>query len=139
MKKQLFICFVCAMITSMPFGLKAEDKYNDYASKPDVFSVMSDLMFVRPLSVIGSAITGSVFVIGVPVAYPLDAADRNFTTLVKGPVNYTLLRPIGVFNPDKGNAKAINDNILEHYGKTLDGAYSYIDESDTDKSYTEGR
>lgn len=82
-------------------------------------AALSDLIFIRPLSVIGSSLTTSIFLLTLPVTYPIDRGHKTSTALVQKPWSYTANRSLGIFRPEKYITGTIDDEINDLYGEFL--------------------
>ncbi|MDH4232659.1 MAG: hypothetical protein OEW04_11610 [Nitrospirota bacterium] len=89
MKKSLALIIALAfLLTSVPAFAGTE---NDAA-------VVGDIIFARPLGLIGIVAGAGLFVISLPFAAITHSVDKTSKTLIKNPVEYTFSRPVGDFD-----------------------------------------
>ena len=99
-----------------PVQAKDSDIHRSPASAP---AALSDLLFIRPLSVVGSGLTTSIFLLTLPVTYPIDRGYTTSTALVQKPWSFTANRSLGIFRPEKDVTEVIDAEIDDLYGEFL--------------------
>lgn len=89
MKKFLaLIIAVTLLLTSVPAFAGTE---NDAA-------ITGDIIFARPLGLVGIVAGAGLFVVSLPFAAITGSIDKTSKTLLKNPVEYTFSRPMGDFD-----------------------------------------
>jgi hypothetical protein len=110
--------FIIALFTLNFSSVCAQD--SEMKQKPaSPIAAITDLIFVRPLSVIGSGLTTSLFLISLPVTYPIDRAYEESTLLVERPWQYTANRSLGIFRHEENITEVTNKEIDQLYGEFL--------------------
>ena len=64
----------------------------------DSGAMLADLVFVRPLSLVGTVLGGVIFVVTLPFTLPSRSTEVAATALVAEPFEYTFNRPLGDFD-----------------------------------------
>ena len=72
------------------------------ANEPADDNIISDVLFVRPISLAATAVGAVIFVVALPVSIPSGSVERVGQRLVVDPLKYTFVRPIGHFNSNQG-------------------------------------
>jgi hypothetical protein len=68
----------------------------DNSSKdPSIGEVLGDILWIRPLGVIGTLMGATAYVISLPVTAPLKKTNEASQILIKDPYNYYFKRPLG--------------------------------------------
>jgi len=68
----------------------------DNSSKnPSVGEVLGDILWIRPLGVIGTVMGATAYVISLPVTTPLKKANEASQVLIKDPYKHYFKRPLG--------------------------------------------
>ena len=72
----------------------------DVASSPDDDSgaMLADLVFVRPLSLVGTVLGAAVFVVALPFTLPSRSVEKTADRFVAKPFEYTFIRRLGDFD-----------------------------------------
>ena len=62
---------------------------------PSVGEVMGDVLRLRPLGLVRTAIEGTVFAVSFPIIFFFDRNDKAKEFLVTDPIDFTFKRPLG--------------------------------------------
>ena len=92
MKKVAILLMVSYFVLSFNLPAFAEDKS---ARNPSVGEIAGDILWIRPLGVIGTVIGATAYVISLPVTALLKKTDEAKESLITDPYNYYLKRPLG--------------------------------------------
>jgi hypothetical protein len=95
-KKILIIMMIAAMII-MPLATTAVAGEYFEAEDPSGGVMMFDLVAVRPIAIVASAIGCVIFVVSSPFSALGGNIDSASEKLVKDPLAYTFTRPLGEF------------------------------------------
>jgi len=88
---------VIAALIGVPFGTSALAQEYFETKEPGGGAMMYDMIVVRPVGVVATAV-GSVFwLISLPFSASGDNVDTATEKLVKEPATYTFKRPLGEF------------------------------------------
>lgn len=71
----------------------AQDHYESMGDKGGYMA--ADLVILRPMGIIATAVGSLVYVISLPFSIPGGNQDEAFQKLVADPANYTFQRPLG--------------------------------------------
>jgi hypothetical protein len=63
--------------------------------KPSSTAVVYDVLFMRPLGVVATALGATLFIVGLPFTIPSRSVGVAAEKLVAAPFNFTFCRPIG--------------------------------------------
>jgi hypothetical protein len=95
--KSWIVFGVIAALIGVPFGTSALAQEYFETKEPGGGAMMYDMIVVRPVGAVATAV-GSVFwLITLPFAAAGDNVDTSTEKLVKEPASYTFKRPIGEF------------------------------------------
>ena len=89
MKKILALIIVVAFLLA---------SVSAFAGTENDAAVTGDILFARPLGLIGIVAGAGLFVISLPFAAITHSVDKTAKTLLKNPVEYTFSRPMGDFD-----------------------------------------
>lgn len=100
--KRLIIFFVTAALMLIPVGsnVMAQSGFGQEKISPDL-AMAGDILFVRPIGIVGTAIGTVLFIISVPFSAAGGNTGQAFKKMVADPAKYTFKRPIGEFADDK--------------------------------------
>ncbi len=88
---------VIAALICVPFATSAQAQEYFEAKEPGGGAMMYDMVVVRPIGIVATAV-GSVFwLISLPFSASGDNTDTATKKLVKEPAAYTFKRPLGEF------------------------------------------
>jgi hypothetical protein len=72
---------------------------DDFASDDtDSGGMLADLVFVRPLGLVGTVIGTAVFLVALPFTVPSRSVEKTANAFVANPFEYTFNRRLGDFN-----------------------------------------
>jgi len=84
------------IIFSLLFCFNITAFAQDYSSeKPSATDVAWDVLWIRPLGVLGLALGEVAYVISLPVTIPLNKKEEAKEILIDDPYTYYLARPLG--------------------------------------------
>ncbi|MGZ6249067.1 MAG: hypothetical protein ACXWMC_05585 [Syntrophales bacterium] len=66
--------------------------------QPTMGMKIFDLLLVRPLSIVGSALSTGFYLVTVPITYPSGVSEQAARLLVEAPWRYTGMRYLGDFH-----------------------------------------
>jgi hypothetical protein len=72
------------------------------AYEPTADDMIPDVLVVRPISLVASAVGVVIFVVALPVSIPSGSVEKVGERLVVDPFKYTFVRPIGNFDEKQG-------------------------------------
>jgi hypothetical protein len=94
--KRAFMTISCVVLMASSTSTMA---YDDFASdNPDSGDMLADLVFVRPLSLVGTVLGTAVFVVALPFTLPSGSVEETADAFVAHPFEYTFNRRLGDFN-----------------------------------------
>jgi len=95
------IFLVAAALIFIPAGsgVMAQSGFDQEKISPDL-AMAGDILFVRPIGIVGTAIGTVLFIVSVPFSAAGGNTKQAFQKMVAEPAKFTFKRPIGVF-PDK--------------------------------------
>ena len=64
----------------------------------DSGAMAADLIFVRPIALVGTVVGAAIFVVTLPFTLPTQSAEEAGRALVASPFEYTFNRPLGDFD-----------------------------------------
>lgn len=64
-------------------------------AEPSGAEIMLDIILIRPLGIVATAIGGVVFLVGLPFTLPTSSVKVSAEKLVADPFYYTFSRPVG--------------------------------------------
>jgi hypothetical protein len=98
MVKRLIVVFLMlGLILSLNnFACAAGDGQRS-SSKPSASAIAADIVFLRPIGLIGTVLGTCGFIIALPVTIPTKKVDSIGRDLVIDPFHYTFERPLGKF------------------------------------------
>jgi hypothetical protein len=73
----------------------AAGTYDDYDNGPSAGAMLADMFMIRPTMLVGTAIGVTTFVVSLPFTALGGNMDEAADQLVKKPVKYTFVRPLG--------------------------------------------
>jgi RsiW-degrading membrane proteinase PrsW (M82 family) len=92
MKRMIIVLMISFFVLSFNLLVFAED---NSSKNPSVGEVVGDILWIRPLGVIGTLMGATAYVISLPVTAPFKKTDEAKEFLITEPYNYTFKRPIG--------------------------------------------
>ena len=92
MKRIIILLIISFFVLSFNLLVFAED---NSSKNPSVGEVVGDILWIRPLGVIGTVMGATAYVISLPVTAPLKKTDEAKKVLITEPYNYYFKRPIG--------------------------------------------
>ena len=90
MKKTIILTMI--LFTVFSFSALA---FADESSFEKAATIAGDVLWVRPLGFIGTAVQAVAFVISLPVTVPLHKQEAAEEFLIKDPYDYYFRRPLG--------------------------------------------
>jgi hypothetical protein len=97
MVQKSLVLVVVASLLIIPFGSAALAQEYFEAENPSGGAMMFDLLVVRPVALIATAVGAVTFVLSSPFSALGDNIDAAGQKLVKEPAAYTFKRPLGEF------------------------------------------
>jgi hypothetical protein len=94
MKRMIIFLMVSFLVLSFNGPLFAKD---DSSRDLSTAEVVGDVLWVRPLGFIKTALGATAFVISLPVTIPLKKTEGAKEFLITYPYNYYFKRPIGEY------------------------------------------
>ena len=91
------IIVMVMMLAAVPFGSPALAQEYFESAEPGGGEMIYDLVLVRPIGIIATAVGSVVFVLSLPFSALGDNVDTAGEKLVKAPARFTFKRPIGEF------------------------------------------
>ena len=83
---------------------------DDYGSDDvDSGGMLADLVFVRPLALVGTVLGAAVFVVALPFTVPSGSVEKTADAFVANPFEYTFNRRLGDFNHCGANRHPCGD------------------------------
>ncbi len=95
--KKTLILILVAAVMFIPFGSGAMAQEYFETEDPGGGEMMYDLVVVRPIGLVATALGSVVFVLSLPFSALGDNVDVASEKLVKDPASYTFKRPLGEF------------------------------------------
>jgi hypothetical protein len=92
MKRIIILLIISFFVLSFNLLVFAED---NSSTNPSVGEVVGDILWIRPLGVIGIVMGATAYVISLPVTAPLKKTNEASQILIKDPYNYYFKRPLG--------------------------------------------
>ena len=92
MKRIIILLIISFFLLSFNLLVFAED---NSSANPSVGEVVGDILWIRPLGVVGTVMGATAYVISLPVTAPLKKTDEAKKVLITEPYNYYFKRPIG--------------------------------------------
>jgi hypothetical protein len=86
---------ILALVIAVTFLLAS---VSAFAGTENDAAVTGDIIFARPLGLIGIVAGAGLFVISLPFAVITHSVDKTSKTLIENPVEYTFSRPVGDFD-----------------------------------------
>lgn len=84
---------------------------NDFAADdPDSGDMLADLVFVRPLALVGTVLGTATFILALPFTLPSGGVQKSAHAFVGNPFEYTFNRRLGDFNHCGRNRHACGDD-----------------------------
>ena len=84
---------------------------DDFASDdPDSGDMLADLVFVRPLALVGTVLGTAAFVVALPFTVPSRSVEKTAKAFVANPFEYTFDRQLGDFNHCGATRHACGDD-----------------------------
>ncbi len=71
------------------------------SAPPSGSDMMVDLVVTRPLGLLGVAAGSALFVIALPFTIPSGSVGKSAEELIKKPLRYTFIRPLGELPDDQ--------------------------------------
>ena len=96
-KRIISACVVLAMCLSFTCPVFAAGQAQRSSSKPSASAIAADIVFLRPIGLIGTILGTCGFIVTLPVTIPLKKVDAIGQDLVIAPFHYTFERPLGKF------------------------------------------
>jgi hypothetical protein len=97
MAKKILVSVMVASLLVIPFGTSAIAQEYFETEDPGGGEMLFDLVVVRPIGIIATALGAVTFVISWPFSALGDNSDVASQKLVKEPAAYTFKRPLGEF------------------------------------------
>ncbi len=94
MKRAALFCTIFSLMFCFGVAAFAQDYPRE---KPTVTDVAWDVLWMRPLGVLGLALGEVAYVITLPVTIPLKKTEEAKEVLIDDPYTYYLTRPLGEF------------------------------------------
>ncbi|MBN1277484.1 MAG: hypothetical protein JXA35_08315 [Deltaproteobacteria bacterium] len=96
--KKLAIIFISTVLlfAASASAVMAKDRFDDERISPDL-AMAGDILFVRPLGIVGTAVGTVLFIVSVPFSAAGGNTKEAFKELVAEPAEYTFKRPLGKF------------------------------------------
>jgi len=95
LKRAVVAIWCVALITgSGPAKAQESSPWGDV----DSADMAADLIFVRPVALVGTVFGAAIFVLSLPFTLPTRSADEAASALVASPFEYTFNRPLGDFD-----------------------------------------
>ncbi|MGH8671180.1 MAG: hypothetical protein ACREUA_03955 [Burkholderiales bacterium] len=91
---RLFICISLILALFVSGGLAGAEEPRA-AVQPSGEAMVLDLVLLRPLGIIATAVGSAVFVVSLPFSLPSGSADAAARELIGVPAKYTFFRPLG--------------------------------------------
>jgi hypothetical protein len=100
--KQWFVFFVISAVmvsTIGTVGYAQDPSMNHFYKKPerDGAKMAADLVFLRPVGIIATALGTALFIVSSPFSILGDNSEEASEELIKKPARYTFKRPLGDF------------------------------------------
>jgi hypothetical protein len=92
MKRIIILLIISFFVLSFNLLVFAED---NSSKDPSIGEVLGDILWIRPLGVIGTLMGATAYVISLPVTAPLKKTNEASQILIKDPYNYYFKRPLG--------------------------------------------
>ena len=86
----------CAALMGASVCTMARDTAS--SSDDDSGAMLADLVFVRPLSLVGTVLGAAVFVVALPFTLPSGSVEKTADRFVAKPFEYTFNRGLGDFD-----------------------------------------
>ena len=96
-KRALVLVMIVSFLT-IPFGSAALAQEYFETEDPGGGAMLFDLVVVRPVGIVATALGAVTFVLSWPFSALGDNSDVASQKLVKDPAAYTFKRPLGEFN-----------------------------------------
>jgi hypothetical protein len=71
-----------------------------FGGESAVEAIPADVLIVRPLTLVATAVGTAVFVVGLLFSIPSGSVDYTAQKLIVEPFKYTFTRPVGDFHED---------------------------------------
>jgi hypothetical protein len=98
MVKRFIVSFLMlGLIASVNNFAYAAGETQRTSSKPSASAIAADIVFLRPIGLIGTILGAAGFIITLPVTIPVKKVDAIGQDLVIAPFHYTFERPLGKF------------------------------------------
>ena len=97
MSKSWVVFGVIAALIAVPFATSALAQEYFEAKEPGGGAMMYDVLVVRPVGVVATAVGSLFWLVGLPFSASGDNVDTATDKLVKEPAKYTFDRPLGEF------------------------------------------
>ena len=86
---------ILALVIAVTFLLAS---VSAFAGTENDAAITGDIIFARPLGLVGIVAGAGLFVVSLPFAAITHSIDKTSKTLLKNPVEYTFSRPLGDFD-----------------------------------------
>lgn len=93
----LALCLAILFASSAAFADRMEREQPMERVEPTTGMKVLDLLLVRPLSIVGSAISTAFYVVTVPITFPSGVSEPAARIFVEAPWRYTGMRYLGDF------------------------------------------
>jgi len=97
LKRLVIIFLVLGLIAQFHNAACAAGDGKGSSSKPSASAIAADIVFLRPIGLIGTVLGTCGFIVTLPVTIPLKKVDAIGKDLVIAPFHYTFERPLGKF------------------------------------------
>ncbi|HBG45943.1 MAG TPA: hypothetical protein DDW94_03040 [Deltaproteobacteria bacterium] len=92
MKRTVSALIAALMLSIAVFPAQAAGVQED---EPTSSAIVFDILLVRPLGIVATALGAAVFVVGLPFTIPTRSVGLAADKLVADPVRFTFKRPVG--------------------------------------------
>ena len=79
-------------------GMQAMAQDDFATDEPGSGDMLADLVFVRPLSLVGTVLGPGIFLVALPFTAPSGDVEKTANAFVANPFEYTFNRRLGDFN-----------------------------------------
>ncbi len=95
--KHSLIIVMITMLMAIPFGSAVQAQQYLEAEEPEGGEMIFDLVIIRPVGIIATAVGAVAFVLSLPFSALGGNVGAAGEKLVKNPARYTFTRPLGEF------------------------------------------
>lgn len=108
--KRLVALSTAVALAIAPMAASAERGTGDFLESnvtDDTGMMMADIVFARPLGVVGSVLGFGLFIVSLPFSITSNSGAEVAEQLVSEPLRYTFQRPVGVEPRDWSRTRGI--------------------------------